>query len=66
MNDLTYEFQRMVNRSAEIQTEIEANGAQAAWEKYSRAHGIDHIRFKGDLSKLRARFSEIGRHSSSV
>ena len=65
MNDLTYEFQRMVNRSTEIRTETMSNGAQAAWEKYSRTHGIDQQRFKGDLSKLRARFDGIASGDSA-
>jgi hypothetical protein len=32
MNDLTYEFQRMVSRSSEIRESTRSHGAQAAWE----------------------------------
>lgn len=60
MNDLTYELQRMVSRKSEIQEMTKKNGAQAAWEKYSREHGLDQRRFKADLNKLRSRFDEIG------
>lgn len=59
MNDLTYEFQRMVSRKAEIQAATKADGLQAAWEKYSRAHGLDGQRFRTELSKLRVRFDRI-------
>jgi len=59
MNDLTYEFQRMVSRRAEIQAATKAEGLQAAWEKYSREHGLDGQRFRTELSKLRVRFSRI-------
>lgn len=60
MNDLTYEFQRMVSRSDEIRESIKTHGAQAAWEKYSREHGLDQRRFKSDLGKLRVRFDGVG------
>jgi hypothetical protein len=60
MNDLTYEFQRMVSRAAEIQAAIKSNGLQAAWEKYSREHGLDQQRFRNELGKLRVRFDGIG------
>jgi hypothetical protein len=60
MTDLTYEFQRMVSRAAEIRTAIRKHGAQAAWEAYSRDHGINQQRFKGELAKLRVRFEGIG------
>jgi hypothetical protein len=59
MNDLTYEFQRMVSRKAEIQKSTKTDGLQAAWEKYSRAHGLDGQRFRTELSKLRVRFDRI-------
>lgn len=60
MTDLTYEFQRMVSRASEIQTAIRKHGAQAAWETYSRDHGINQQRFKGELAKLRVRFEGVG------
>ena len=60
MNDLTYEFQRMVSRQSEIEQATSKDGVQAAWEAYSRDHGLDHRRFKTDLSKLRRRFENIG------
>lgn len=59
MNDLTYEFQRMVSRKSEIQAATKAEGLQAAWEKYSRTHGLDGQRFRTELSKLRVRFDRI-------
>ncbi|HYK04915.1 MAG TPA: hypothetical protein VE974_24390 [Thermoanaerobaculia bacterium] len=59
MNDLTYEFQRMVSRRQEIQETTKADGLQTAWEKYSRAHGLDGQRFRSELSKLRVRFDRI-------
>lgn len=59
MNDLTYEFQRMVSRAREIQETTKAEGLQAAWEKYSRTHGLDGQRFRSELSKLRVRFDRI-------
>ena len=59
MNDLAYEFQRMVSRRAEIQEMIKNDGAQAAWEKYSLAHGLTQQRFKSELGKLRVRFDGI-------
>jgi hypothetical protein len=60
MTDLTYEFQRMVSRSSEIRESTKGNGAQAAWDKYSRTHGLNQQRFKSDLAKLRSRFDGIG------
>lgn len=60
MNDLAYEFQRMVSRRSEILEATKSHGAQAAWEKYSRDHGLDLRRFKNDLAQLRARFDGIG------
>lgn len=60
MNDLTYEFQRMVSRSREIREATKSHGSQAAWEKYSREHGLDQQRFNRDLGKLRVRFDGIG------
>jgi len=59
MNDLTYEFQRMVSRTAEIREATKNEGTQAAWEKYSRTHGLDQQRFRTDLGKLRKRFDGI-------
>ncbi|HEX6087410.1 MAG TPA: hypothetical protein VF266_22955 [Thermoanaerobaculia bacterium] len=59
MNDLTYEFQRMVSRQSEIAETTKKNGAQAAWEQYSRDHGLDQRRFKTELNKLRSRFDDI-------
>ena len=60
MNDLVYEFQRMVSRHAEIKEMIRNEGTQTAWEKYSQAHGLNQQRFKGELGKLRLRFDGIG------
>jgi len=60
MNDLVYEFQRMVSRTSEIREATKSHGAQAAWEKYSRDHGLDLQRFRNDLSQLRTRFDGIG------
>src|SRR5258706_228879 len=60
MNDLTYEFQRMISRRAEIKLTTKSDGPQAAWERYSREHGINQQRFKTDLVKLRNRFNSIG------
>lgn len=59
MNDLTYEFQRMVSRNAEIQAAVKRDGADAAWEKYSREHGLNEQRFRRDLKQLRVRFESI-------
>ncbi|HYC88938.1 MAG TPA: hypothetical protein VEO54_06985 [Thermoanaerobaculia bacterium] len=59
MNDLTYELQRMASRRLEIEQATKKNGADAAWEKYSREHGLDQRRFKTDLKKLRSRFDGI-------
>lgn len=59
MTDLTYELQRMVSRASEIQAAARKNGAPAAWEAYSRDHGIDQRRFKGELAKLRTRFEAV-------
>ena len=60
MNDVTYEFQRMVSRSSEIRAQVKAAGPQAAWEKYSRDHGLDERRFGTELADLRLRFDQIG------
>ena len=60
MNDLTYEFQRMVSRATEIREATRAHGAQAAWKQYSRDHGLDLQRFRGELTTLRNRFDGIG------
>jgi hypothetical protein len=60
MNDLTYEFQRMISRRAEIRTATKDHGAQNAWDQYSSAHGLDRQRFKDELPQLRRRFDEIG------
>jgi hypothetical protein len=60
MNDLTYEFQRMISRRAEIEASTKAKGAQAAWEQYSREHGLDQQRFKRELTTLRTRFDLVG------
>ena len=65
MNDLTYEFQRMASRRAEIKRATKADGAQAAWERYSREHGLNQQRFKTDLGKLRDRFDGIGSERES-
>ena len=59
MNDVTYEFQRMISRKSEIQEAAKKEGAAAAWEKYSREHGLDQRRFKAELNKLRKRFESI-------
>jgi hypothetical protein len=59
MNDLTYEFQRMLSRRAEIQAATRDDGSQTAWERYSREHGLDQQRFKNELGKLRIRFDGI-------
>jgi hypothetical protein len=59
MNDMTYEIQRMVSRSTEIRETTKKDGSEAAWEKYSRTHGLDQRRFKTDLIKLRSRFEGI-------
>ena len=60
MNDLTYEFQRMFSRRAEIEAATKAKGAQAAWDQYSREHGLDQQRFKRELTALRTRFDLVG------
>ncbi len=59
MNDLTYELQRMASRRSEIQAAVKKDGSQTAWEKYSRAHGLDLQRFRTELSALRSRFDAI-------
>ena len=59
MNDLVYEFQRMVSRRTEIQELVKSDGSQAAWKKYSDAHGLNQQRFRSELSKLRVRFDGI-------
>jgi hypothetical protein len=59
MNDLTYEFQRMDSRRSEIRESAKSHGSEAAWEKYSREHGLDQQRFRSDLRKLRVRFDSI-------
>jgi hypothetical protein len=64
MNDLTYEFQRMISRSSEIREATRTNGSQAAWEQYSRDHGIDQQRFRSELRQLRVRFDSIGSERS--
>jgi hypothetical protein len=62
MNDLTYELQRMVSRSSEIREATKSKGAQAAWEQYSRDHGLDRQRFGTgtELRQLQGRFDGIG------
>lgn len=60
MNDLTYELQRMVSRTTEIQAATKSSGAQTAWEQYSRTHGLDERRFRKELPELRDRFDSIG------
>lgn len=60
MNDLTYEFQRMVSRAGEIREATKNHGSQAAWEEYSRDHGLDLQRFRTELGKLQERFDGIG------
>jgi hypothetical protein len=59
MTDLTYEFQRMTNRTTEIRHAAKADGADAAWDRYSREHGLNTQRFRTDLGKLRDRFDSI-------
>ncbi|HEV7767183.1 MAG TPA: hypothetical protein VGQ76_19435 [Thermoanaerobaculia bacterium] len=59
MDDLTYEYQRMISRSSEIREIATKKGWEAAWEGYSRMHGIDQQRFRSELPKLRARFQGI-------
>jgi hypothetical protein len=61
MNDLTYEFQRMVSRSTEIREATKAKGPQAAWEQYSKDHGLDKQRFGTgtELRELKGRFDGI-------
>lgn len=59
MDDLTYEFQRMTSRATEIREAASKSGWEAAWEGYSRMHGIDQQRFRSELPKLRARFQGI-------
>jgi len=60
LTDLTYEFQRMYSRKVEIESATKAKGAQAAWQNYSRVHGLDHWRFKSELATLRSRFDLVG------
>ncbi len=59
MDDLTYEFQRMISRTTEIKDASNKKGWEAAWEGYSRTHGLDQQRFRAELPKLRARFQGI-------
>ena len=59
MDDLTYEYQRMLSRASEIREAANKSGWEAAWEGYSRTHGIDQQRFRNELPKLRARFQGI-------
>jgi hypothetical protein len=59
MDDLTYEYQRMISRAAEIKEAANKNGWEAAWDGYSRTHGLDQQRFRTELPKLRARFQGI-------
>jgi hypothetical protein len=59
MDDLTYEYQRMISRSAEIKEIATKKGLDTAWETYSRTHGLDQQRFRTELPKLRARFQGI-------
>lgn len=59
MDDLTYEFQRMISRTAEIKEASNKKGWEAAWEGYSRTHGLDQQRFRTELPKLKARFQGI-------
>ena len=59
MDDLTYEYQRMLSRASEIREAATKSGWEAAWEGYSRTHGIDQQRFRNELPKLRARFQGI-------
>ncbi len=50
----------MISRISEIEASIKRHGAQVAWEKYSRTHGLDERRFRTDLQQLRVRFDRIG------
>jgi hypothetical protein len=59
MDDLTYEYQRMISRTAEIKELSSKKGWEVAWEGYSRTHGLDQQRFRTELPKLRARFQGI-------
>jgi hypothetical protein len=59
MDDLTYEFQRMISRTTEIRDAAGKKGWEAAWEGYSKTHGLDQQRFRTELPKLRARFQSI-------
>ena len=59
MDDLTYEYQRMISRAAEIKEVASKKGWEAAWDGYSRTHGLDTQRFRTELPKLRARFQGI-------
>ena len=59
MDDLTYEYQRMISRAAEIKEAAQKSGWEAAWDGYSRTHGLDQQRFRTELPKLRARFQGI-------
>jgi hypothetical protein len=59
MDDLTYEFQRMVSRSAEIREATKSKGPEAAWEQYSREHGLTRQRFRTELPKLRRQFDGV-------
>ena len=59
MNDLTYEFQRMASRATEIQDSTKRNGSQAAWEQYSREHGLNQQRFRTELAELRRHFDGV-------
>ena len=67
MNDLTYEFQRMFSRKAEIEAASKAKGVQAAWEQYCRDHNLDQKRFKNEMATLRSRFDlvAVGREPAS-
>jgi hypothetical protein len=59
MDDLTYEFQRMISRTAEIRETAGKKGWETAWESYSKMHGLDTQRFRTELPKLRSRFQSI-------
>jgi hypothetical protein len=59
MDDLTYEIQRMISRTSEIKEMASKKGWEAAWEGYSRTHGITPQRFRTEIPKLRARFQGI-------
>ena len=59
MDDLTYEFQRMTSRAAEIKEAAGKQGLDAAWEQYSQTHGLNQQRFRSELPKLKARFQGI-------